>query len=85
MKDVKLKDGFVLSIDETALDDMELIDELVSMSDGDSSSRTRVYNRIFGDSKKDLYNHLRNDKGRVPVGKVDEAFIEVISQLNAKN
>ncbi len=85
MKDVKLKDGFILKIDENVFDDMELVDGLVAMQDGDPTARSRVVSKVFGDQKKDLYNHLRTDSGRVPVAKVDEVFVEVISQLKAKN
>ncbi len=85
MKDVKLKDGFVLQIDEDVLDDMELIDDLQDLIAGDRTARTKVFNKVFGDSKKDLYNHFRTESGRVPVSRVDEAFSEVIAQLNAKN
>lgn len=85
MKDVKLSDGFKMTLDETAMDDMELVDLLVDLHDGDLYAQTKIYDKIYGEAKKALYDHLRDEKGRVPVAKMGEAFTETLRQLKAKN
>lgn len=59
--------GFDFEIDEDALDDMELLEDLCALDRGELDALPAVLGRIIGtDQKKALYDHVRNEKGRVP-------------------
>lgn len=59
--------GFDFEIDEDALDDMELLEDLCALDRGELDVLPAVLGRIIGENqKKALYDHVRNEKGRVP-------------------
>lgn len=78
MKEGKTKSGFAYSIDEEVMDNMELVEALAETRDEDPFAIARVTTIIFGkEQKKRLYDHLRNDKGRVPVAEVMNTIEEI--------
>lgn len=85
MKEITLDSGFVCQIDEAALDDQELLDDLVGL-DQNPARYSSVLVRLFGEEqKKALYEHLRNKgTGRVPATLVAKTVGEVFSKLNGK-
>ena len=87
MKKIKLDSGITLEIKENVMDNMELLDDLVELDDGNGYAISRVVGRILDkDEKKKLYDHLRVD-GVTAVSKVVEAMKEIFDKLgdNAKN
>lgn len=81
MKDVRLESGITLKIKENVLDNMELLDDLVELDDGNSYAISKVLNRILEpEEKKKLYNHLRKD-GVTPVSEVVTAMKEIFDKL----
>lgn len=80
---VKTKSGFSIEIEPDALDDMELLDELVEISRGNITKLRSVLTRLLGDNGcAALYEHLRNDKGRVPASAVSAELFEIMGLLN---
>lgn len=84
----KTKSGFEFAIDEKKLDDMELLEALVDADDGDSMKKMKglnaILNKFFGeDGKKKLYEHLREEDGRVPVTRVSEVVVEIMQAGNS--
>lgn len=78
IKTVTTSSGFVCEINEDALDDMEVIDSIVSIDGGDISGYPVLIRKVLGDDgKKKLYDHLRTPDGRVP----REAFGAEISDI----
>lgn len=77
----KTSTGFVYKIDDDVLDDMELLDALVDMDNGDMSSYRYAIKALLGEEqRKALYEHVRDKKtGRVSAKKVFEAFAEVLN------
>lgn len=68
-------EGLELEIDKAVIDNMELVDALAEMKDDDDvMSISRVSKMIFGTHRKKLYDHLRTEKGTVPVEKVSDAI-----------
>lgn len=64
------KTGFVFSVDENAMNDMELVDILADDTMDDSFRMSHVVRKLLpGDQRKQLYDHVRVD-GRVPVDAV---------------
>lgn len=77
--------GFECDIDEAALDDMELLDDLVSIDQGEVTKFPSAVRRILSAEEKNrLYDHLRNAEGRVPVESFGAELGDIISGLSSK-
>lgn len=64
----KTESGFKFQIDDQALNDMELIEELLKVDSGDITALPGVLKALLGEKqKKKLYDHVRTDAGRVPM------------------
>lgn len=83
MKNIQLSNGFKCKIDESVLDNMELVDALAEMrSDEDALGISQVVTLILGkDTKKKLYDSVRTKDGRVPVAAVSDLIKEIFEQL----
>lgn len=76
----KTKSGFAFSVEKETADDMELIDALAEMEDGNPLAVSRVCKRILGEEqRKRLYDHLRTSEGRVPAEEVANAILDIFS------
>lgn len=74
------RSGFAYELDETAADNMELVDALADMETGNPLATSRVVNLLLGpQQKKALYDHLRLPDGRVPVTAVSEAIVDIFT------
>lgn len=81
----KTKSGFEFEIDERAMDNMELVDALAEASDEDPISVSRVVKLFLGEKlRKRLYDHLRDEKGRVPVSAVNNEVSEIFEAFGTK-
>lgn len=81
MKKIKLDCGAEINIDEKDLGNMELLDELVAVDEGDTTALTHIFRLIMSkEDKKKLYDALR-EEGRVPVAKVVAALKELFDKL----
>ena len=81
MKKIRLDNGLDIEVQEDALNNMELLDDLVDLDEGNGYAISRVVSRILGkDEKKKLYNHLRAD-GVVQINKVVDAMREIFEKL----
>ena len=81
MKKIKLESGLELKIQDSVMNNMELLDDLVDLDDGTGYAISRIVNRILEKSeKKKLYDHLRVD-GVTPVDKVVECMKEIFDKL----
>ena len=70
--------GFEFSIDEKVLDDMELVDAIAETETNPTAIST-VLTLLLGKRKKELYDHLRTEDGRVPVSSISEAVTEIFN------
>lgn len=86
-KKIKLENGFECAINTDVLDDMEFVDLLADTED-DPLKIGRVALMLLGkEQKKNLYDHLRTDDGRVPVTSMNDAIEKIFNALGdeAKN
>lgn len=86
----KTKTGFEFSIEDTALDDWELLEVLADIDDGKTQKIGTAIKLLLGDEQaKALKEHCRNDEGRVPtsamMAEVGEIFAELRRNKDAKN
>ncbi len=71
------KSGFKFELDDEAMDDLEFV-ELLAESDMNPSVIPQIVKTILGEKQyAELKEHLRNDKGRIPMSAVDEALTEM--------
>lgn len=74
----KTESGFVFQLEEDALDDMELLDTLAEMQENLLKIGTAVQMLLGEEQKKRLYDHLRNEKGRVRAEPLSKELLEII-------
>ena len=80
----KTESGFSIELEDDALEDQELFDAISGMQDGNVFSMSHLTERLLGtEGRKKLYDHLRNDKGRVPPQAVAQALNELLTSFSA--
>lgn len=77
----KTKSGFAYTLRDGFADDMELLELLVELDDGNASVIPKVLTRLLGeDQKKKLYDHCRTEDGRVPMSAVSDEVAQIFAQ-----
>ena len=72
----KTESGFSIELEESALDNMEVLDALSDLDEGNPLAMSRLVVKLLGkDGKKRLYDHLRTEDGRVPASAVESAIM----------
>lgn len=72
--------GFAFEISDSRCNNMELLDALSAMDQGDESQLSTVLTLLFTkEQKKALYEHLRTPEGNVPIDKVGQELKEMFS------
>lgn len=75
----KTQSGFVYAIDENNVD-QEFLDALSEAEEGKPLKVSKALRLLLGEEqRKRLYDHLRNEKGKVPVQAVSEAFRDILA------
>lgn len=78
----KTKTGFAFSIDENAMNDMELVDVLADKEIDDAFRMSYILKRLLpADQCKRLYDHVRTEHGRVPVDAVVAEIEDIFAAL----
>ena len=81
MKNVRLENGLNLKVKDGALDNMELLDDLVALDEGNGYALSRILGRVLEpEEKKKLYDHLRED-GITKVSSITKALKEIFDKL----
>lgn len=73
------KTGFAFSINAEVLDDMELLDTIASIDENPLALSKALKKMLGKEQHKALYDHLRNEQGRVPVLAVSEAIVDIFT------
>lgn len=79
--------GFEFEIDEEDWDDMEFI-ELMAEVETNALAYPKMVERMLGkEQKKRLYDHVRNEKGRVPIEPLKKEIDDIFDSAgqDAKN
>jgi hypothetical protein len=78
------KSGFAYSLDPGAFTDAEFLEDFVAVRDGDELCFFQLIEKMLGKAqKKALYEHLRDENGKVPVSALTAEFTEMIEALAA--
>ena len=79
----KTESGFSIELEESSLDNMEVLDALSDLDEGNPLAMSRLVVKLLGkDGKKRLYDHLRTEDGRVPASAVESAIMELFQSIN---
>ena len=79
----KTESGFSIELEESALDNMEVLDALSDLDEGNPLAMSRLVVKLLGkDGKKRLYDHLRTEDGRVPASAIESAIMELFQSIN---
>lgn len=81
MKKVTLDSGLELEVDVEAMADMEVVDALSELDEGNTLAVSKVLKKILTkEEKQKLYDFYRKD-GKVPPIDVVNAFAEMLQKL----
>lgn len=78
----KTQSGFEFTVDPENLDDMEFIDAMVSLNDGNMFAMSTIANIMFDEAqKKALYEHLKklDEKGKVRTTAFAKEIIDILN------
>lgn len=77
--------GFAYELEESVLDDYELLEDLCAIDKGENARIVAVTRKLLGDEQLSrLKEHLRDaDTGRVPAKRMFEEFGEILSGVKA--
>lgn len=76
------KSGFQYNIDESRVDDMEFM-EMIAEADDNPIVVPKVIEHMLGkDQKQKLYDHLRTEKGNVPVEAMLNELEDIFTNAN---
>ena len=82
----KTKDGFAYTIDPEVMNDMEFLENLAEVDENPAKLPNLITNVLGQEQKKELYDHYRDENGRVPVDAISNAFVEMLkSSSQGKN
>ena len=85
MTQIKLSCGFEAEIDETAVNDMEFLDALTQMQEGDPTGLSIICDMLLNkQDKKRLYDAARDENGRATIEAVSAKIKEIFDQLGSK-
>ena len=81
---MKTASGFEFEIEDGVLDNMELLDAIAELEEN-PLKLTKVVKLLLGEETKErLYDHVRNDKGRVPADALSTEVADIFKLLNDK-
>ncbi len=74
------KNGFVFEITDERTDNMELIDALADLDDGNPLAVSKVLTLLLGpEQKKKMYDFVRTEDGIVSAQTVSEMIVEILA------
>ena len=80
------KSGFRFEIDDDATDDMEILENIARLENGDMSVVPAILAQLLGEAqKKALYEFCRKENGRVSAVKVMSAVKEIFDAAAEEN
>lgn len=82
---VTTKTGFACEVDETAFDDMECVELVARIDQGDKTAVPPFLMQLVGpEQKKALYDHVRIESGRVPIEAVMSEIEDILNGSGGK-
>lgn len=81
IKKFKTESGFECEIDISLWENMELVDEIAELSEGNFLKLSKVTKMVLGDeNRKKLYDHVRIENGTVPPQLIEKELMEIFAK-----
>ena len=79
--------GFKSDVNRDALNDVELLDDIIDMNNGELISVHRIVDKVIGkEQRAALYDHVRDDKGVVKLDAISAELTNIFDAVqNLKN
>lgn len=78
----KTKSGFEYGLEETAMDDWELFEDLTAVDDGEQTKIISCAKRLLGEKQYNrLKEYLRDEKGRVSISVMSNTIAEIFESV----
>ena len=82
MKKIVLENGLELDVNESALNNMELLDALAEMTEENALALSKVVRLMLGkENRRILYDYIRKEDGTVPLEQIDKCVTEILNLL----
>ena len=82
----RTESGFEYELDDSVMDDYELLELLTDINKGDARRIVDVAGKLLGLEQKDrLKEHIRGKEGRVSTKAMWQELLEVLQGANGKN
>lgn len=82
MAEIITSTGFICDIDESCLDDMEMLEDVVALDKGDGLVLPGLIRKLLGEKgKQELYDHVRTTEGRVPMAACAAEISDIFNEL----
>lgn len=75
--------GFSFEVDKDVLEDAEFLELFIAVQNGDGGSKVfeLIRNVLGEEQKKKLFDHCRNDAGRVPLPALTDEVTDIFTEL----
>lgn len=82
MAEIITSTGFICDIDESRLDDMEMLEDVVALDKGNGLVLPGLIHKLLGEKgKQELYDHVRTAEGRVPMAACAAEISDIFNEL----
>lgn len=78
---VTLSTGVKITLSEHVNDDMELLELIGKLDNGDFTNMAKITEKIFGKDKQKVYNSIRRKDRTVPIQKTAELIQETFEKM----
>ena len=76
-------DGISVSVEREAMNDIDVVEWLGDMQDGNIFVFPKLCKRVFGDQYKEVKEALADESGRTTADAVMSFFLKLMSEINA--
>lgn len=85
MKQIETSSGFSVQVNENAADDLEFLDIICEIDDGNVRAYRKLMNKLLTEQdQKRMFDHIRTEDGRVPISSIDRELTEIVSAIGKK-
>lgn len=77
--------GIDVTVKPVVLNDIDVIDALAEIEDGNILKLPKLLKLVFGEDWKRIKDGLRNEDGRVEAGIATQFFLDVFNEAGQKN
>lgn len=85
MRQITTKSGFCCEVNENAADDLEFLDIICEIDDGNVRAYRKMLNKLLsGGDQERLFSHIRTEDGRIPLSALDRELTEIVGGIGKK-